>query len=494
MPLSFNGIPDNLRVPLAYIEFDNTRAMSGPGTINYKVLLLGQRLTSGQVAAGVLTRIINADHAEQAFGMGSMLASMFKAFKDANRTIETWAIGLADDAEGVAATGLLDIAGPATASGVINLYIAGVRIRTAITASDTAAQVATKLIAAINSNPRLPVTAGTVSEHTNQVRLTARHKGALGNQLDLRLNYYPEDATPAGLTITITAMASGAGDPDITDALVAMGDEWWNALVNPYTDSSNLGVLQTELGNRFGPLSMKDCQAWSAVPGSYGTMAALGDAYNTQGFTIMGCGLSPTAPWIWASVNCAIGCASLSIDPARPLQNLVLPNLLPPAVGDRLDFPTRNLLLYDGISTFKVISGNQVAIERQITTYKTNILGAADESYLDVETPATLAYLRYSWRTRMELRFPRHKLRADPPDGIALPLGQPIVTPSMLRDETISLFREWEQAGLVEGFDQFVEEILVEIDASDKNRINMLIGPNLVNQLRILAGQIQFVL
>lgn len=496
MSVVLAGVPDQLRVPLAYIEFDNTRALSGAGSIAYKVLLIGQRQTVGQVAAGVLQRILSPDHAEQAFGMGSMLAAMFKGFKTANRMMETWAIALNDDAEGTAATGLLSLAvAEGLSAGTLNLYIAGIRIRIGVTASNTAAELATKLIAAINANPRLPVVASAVIGQTHQVRLTANHKGKVGNDLDVRLNYYPEDTTPVGLTVTITGMSSGAGNPDITAALSALGDEWWNALVVPYTDSANLTALQTELESRWGPLSMKDCRAWMAFKGTHGETADFGADLNSQHFTIMGIGSSPTPPYVWAAVNAAVANASLAIDPARPLQTLELPGVLPPATGDRWDFTSRNLLLYDGISTYKVTPDNRVLIERQITTYQTNALGAEDESYLDVEIPATLSFLRYSWRQRIELRFPRHKLRADPPPGISLPLGQPIVTPSMIREETLSLFNEWEREdGVAEGFDQFKDALVIEIDSSNKNRVNCLIAPDLVNQFRIFAGQIQFIL
>jgi phage tail sheath gpL-like len=130
-------------------------------------------------------------------------------------------------------------------------------------------------------------------------------------------------------------------------------------------------------------------------------------------------------------------------------------------------------------------------IERLVTTYQTNPLSIPDPSYLDVETMRTLAYLRYSVRARIALKFPRHKL-AD--DGTLFDPGQAVVTPSSIRSELISLFRDWERAGLVEDFEQFKDELIVERDANDQNRVNMRMGPNLINQFRVFAGQIQFLL
>src|SRR3546814_16230396 len=90
-------------------------------------------------------------------------------------------------------------------------------------------------------------------------------------------------------------------------------------------------------------------------------------------------------------------------------------------------------LLFDGISTFRVDAGGVVVIERTITTYKTNTFGAADPSYLDVETLKTLTFLRFDLRNLIALRFPRHKLAND---GTAFARGQAVVTPKVIRSRS----------------------------------------------------------
>ncbi|MDF9346370.1 hypothetical protein OH693_07990 [Escherichia coli] len=41
--ISFNAIPSDVRVPLTYIEFDNSNAVSGtPATFRQRVLMFGQ--------------------------------------------------------------------------------------------------------------------------------------------------------------------------------------------------------------------------------------------------------------------------------------------------------------------------------------------------------------------------------------------------------------------------------------------------------------------
>jgi phage tail sheath gpL-like len=204
----------------------------------------------------------------------------------------------------------------------------------------------------------------------------------------------------------------------------------------------------------------------------------------------MGCGIAPTAPHVLASVYAAVAAASLSIDPARPLQTLPLPGVLAPALAARWTMEERNLLLFDGISTAMIGPDGTVMIERAITTYQVNAFGVSDPSYLDVNTPATLSYIRYATRARITQKFPRHKL-AD--DGTRFSPGQAIVTPKTIKAELMALFRELELAGLVEDFSQYKADLIVERNANDRNRLDVLSSPNLINQFRVFAEQIQFI-
>jgi phage tail sheath gpL-like len=182
---------------------------------------------------------------------------------------------------------------------------------------------------------------------------------------------------------------------------------------------------------------------------------------------------------------------ALAIDPARPVQTLELPGVVAPRVADRFIFTERDALLRDGISTARHNDAGATFVERVITTYQTNASGAEDVSYLDVETMKTLAYLRFDLRQLIALRFPRHKL-AD--DGTAFARGQAVVTPGTLRAEIIARFKQWEAQGLVEGVDQFKADLIVRRSPTDPNRVDAMLPPDLVNQFRVLAAQIEFLL
>lgn len=488
MTISFNQIPNDRRVPFVYIEFDNSRAVRGPQTQSYKILQIGQKTAAGSKPALIPVQVRSIDQAAQYFGAGSILHRMLQGHFENNTTTEVWALPLDDDAASVKATGSFQFTGPATESGILYVYIGGDRIKVGVISGDTDLQIAAACKAAIDAAMSLPVTA-TVNNAT--VTLTAKNGGESGNFIDLRHSYYDGEKIPEGVTLTITPMTSGAGNPDIDGAFSTIGSEQYNVIVLPYTDQPNLSKIDTELSNRWGPITQNDGLAVTVTNVPYANLASLGNGQNSKHLVIAASPKFPTLPWQTAAALAAVVAYYGSIDPARPFQTLTLNGVLPPPVEDRLNPEERNLLLYDGISTLLIDSVGKVRIERMITTYKTNDFGAPDTSYLDLTTILTLSYLRYDLRNYILQKYPRHKLAND---GTRFGPGQAIVTPKLMKAEIISKFREWESIGLVEDITQFKNDLIVERNPSDPNRLDVMMPPDLVNQLLITAAQIGFIL
>lgn len=489
MSISFNQIPINLRVPGAYLEIDNSQAVTGLGILPAKVLVVGQMLPAGTGEALKATRILSNKQAIGLFGRGSMLARMLDKGKKANDFVEVWAIPLVDLPAGVAATGSIAVTGTATSAGIVSLLIAGRLVRVGVQAGQTAAATATAIVAAIAAEPDLPVTAAVEGDPASSVKLTARHKGLCGNDLDIRVNYYRGEETPAGLTLAITAISGGAGNPDIAPVFASIGDEWFTDFVMPYRDAPNLSALEEELASRFGPMRMIDGHAYAATGGTHGEISTIGESRNSPHLSILGLARCPTPPEEIAAVLAVASAFALANDPARPVQTLTLPGVLAPALEDRFSAAERNLLLHSGISTATVDAGGNVVIERVCTTYRETVTGLDDPSYLNIETLKTLTYLRYDTRTFFWRKYPRHKL-AD--DGTRFGPGQPVMTPKVAKAELVARFILWEEAGLVEGREQFKADLFVERDGTDKDRLNAIIPPDIINQLRVFAGLVQF--
>ena len=318
-------IPTTLRVPFVYIEFDPSRAFQGPSVLQYNALLIGQCIATGTKydagSSAVGPFLVNsADQASLFFGSGSMLHRMFIHWFQNDRITPVYAIALMDAATGVAATGTFAFSGTATANGTIYAYIDGELISVGVTIGDTATTVGDAIVAAMKAT--LPVTAANV---TGTVTFTAKNDGTQGNDVDIRLNYNEGEDLPAGITCTVTGMASGANDIDIQDAIDLFGDEWYQIIVGAYDDATNLALIETEMADRYGYLRMIDGLYVFAKRGTLSALSTFGNTRNSPHVTCMeNGGVNGVGSPTWSCELAAAYGAQLSaegqIDPARPFQ------------------------------------------------------------------------------------------------------------------------------------------------------------------------------
>ena len=77
-------------------------------------------------------------------------------------------------------------------------------------------------------------------------------------------------------------------------------------------------------------------------------------------------------------------------------------------------------------------------------------------------------------------------------DGANITAGQKVATPAIIRAEIVAWASLLVSENIIENLDQFEEDLVVERDGTDVNRVNVVLFPNLVNQFRILAGKITF--
>lgn len=487
-------IPNDLRVPSFYVEFDPSRAFQGPSILRYKVLLIGGRLAGSLRPELVIDKVTSYSQAIQLYGAGSQLALQFKSFFANNKISDVYGISLDDDGGGVKAAGTFVIGGSATADGSLVAYIGGVRIPIAVASGETATQIGDALKAAIDANTELPVTAVNVA---GTVTVTAKNSGEPGNEIDIRINYNLGEELAAGITCSVNGsgvqgiLSSGANNPALASVIAVIGDEWYNIIQAPYWDPTNMTAIEAELADRFGPLRMIDGIYVTSRMGTLGTLASWGDGKNSPHVTVPQSQKYPT----WSNQFAAAWAGRLAkeaqADPARPFQTLPLVGILPPSIEDRFILTENNSLLFDGISTSYTDSGGVVRIQRCITQYQVNPQGSEDIAYLDVNTLVTLMFMRFDLRTQMLTRYPRAKL-AD--DGVQIGPGQQVMTPLLGKAEAINIFRGWETLGLVENVAQFKKDLEVIRSLTDPNRLDFILPPDLMNQFRVGAAVIQFLL
>jgi len=493
MSISFNEVPSSIRVPFMYAEFDNSRAIQGSGSQPYTALIIGQKLSTGADAELVPAEVTSAAQAQSKYGEGSQLHHMVKAFKDVNPLMAVTCVAIDDLLAGVEATGKIDLgaAQAATADGIYAVYHGGRRYQVAVSSGDDQDAIATAMAAEINADTLRFSDAAVNGVNAYEVDLTCRHKGVEGSYIDTRINYYSDDELPAGVTApTITAMASGAGNPDIQEVIDVLDDTQYIGIIHPWTDAANLAALKTELDDRNGPLRQVDGMAITARTDTFANQTTLGESRNDRFLTVMSA-YGPDHQARWAAAYGARLLQAAEIDSARTSQTLTLPGILAPEKSERRRLEENNLHLYDGLSTFSIDASDTVQIQRAITTYRLNGSGGADESYLDCTTFFNLSFIRYDFRTSFLQKYPRHKL-AD--DGNNYSSGQPIMTPTVGKAFAVSKFQQWLEDGKVENSDQFINDLIVERSSSDVNRLDFLMSPDLINSLIVGAAKFAFLL
>jgi len=487
MTVPFSLMPANWRLPGGFVEISNAKAMQAEQ--QFKVLFIGQRLASGSVAAETLTRITSKDQGDADFGRGAMLTEMLRLGKAVDPFTETWAVALDENAVGVAANKDYTISGAATADGTMTWLIDGVKVPVGVSSGDSATTIGDAVVAAVAADTTLPVT---VTNALGVLTFVAKWKGESGNNIDIRLNYYQGEKLPEGVTVDIMAgtLANGTTNPDITPALAALGNEQFNWIVCPYTDAANLAVLENWLDSRWGPVVQADGRAFAAYRGNHAATGTFGSGRNHPHVSYLATNTSPQAPYKIAAINAMTVANPLAQDPARPLSTLHLVGMLPPANSERWTDSERNLLLFDGMSTYYVDPSGRCHIERQITSYQTNDLGVDDISYLNIQRPETLSRIRYEQVARVsKFIVGRYKLSGTDEQFGA---GEPILNEDSIRAELLALYKDvFMERGWCEDFEYYKATIVIEIDTAT-GRVDWKDEPQLVGQAHTFAGLMQF--
>jgi phage tail sheath gpL-like len=489
--VSFREIPADVLVPGQYIEIDGSRADSGTPPIPRKIVIVGQKIAAGTAITAPPTEVPVAtiDQVVQLGGRGSLLAQMAAEVFKANPYGKFTVIAADDLPAGVVATGSLVVVGPAVESGTIALFIDGTLVQVGVTKNDTAIQIAANIATQVNAVLDLPLWVP-VAPSTATVSFSARHKGECGNDIDIRHSFYLGQRLPSGVTMTVTPMAGGTGNPDIGPLLAAIKGDDRIVLISPWTDSTNVVKIEADFADRYGPMKQQESHCFAALSGTFATLVTYGTGRNSPHVSIIPREGNMVAPWRIAASVAGLCSMRGSSDPARPYFGMVLPGIPAPAENARFDQPSRNNLLKNGISTLRYDAGGNAMIEMVATTYKTNAFGVPTRAYFKLQSKWTADYFRYAWKVLIATRYPDFKL-AD--DGTNFAPGQPIVTPSVLRIETIGLARTLEYAGIIENVDDFKKTLLILRSIANPNQVNAVATPNLVNQFDVFAAAVKFI-
>ncbi len=485
--ISFSNIAPNTRIPLFYVQFDNSQA--GANQTPQRALLLGQTILSQPAYPAFVPDLKTAINL---YGAGSMLARMYGAYRKNDTFGEVQCFPLADASGAAAATGTMTLAGPATAAGTLPLYVAGQQVFVGVSAGDSATTIGTNTAAATNAKPGLPCTATAAS---GVVTWTAKNKGAAAGALDLRMAYAGVrggEVVPAGVTYTFAAFSGGVTDPDLAAVGPALGNTTFDYIGMGYTGSTQLtemSAIMSDSVGRWSPTEQLFGGVFTCKQDTSTNLLTLGGTVNDQHTTIVGVYDSPTPAFEWAAAWTGTVAPALNADPARPLQTLTINGVLAPPPHSRFTNTVAQSLLTTGIALPAFADDGTASVMRCVTTYQDNSLGQADQSYLDAETLYTLMAITRQLKSAITQKFPRSKL-AD--NGTPIGPGQAIVTPNIIFAEICSQYALMMTAGLVENAAAMAAATFVVRNINDPSRVDILFAPYLISGMRIAAVLNQF--
>ena len=466
--ISFDTIPSSIRVPGQYIEFNTRNAVQGLPQNPQSVLLLAPMLSSGIQAALTPVQLFSDAEAGDLFGRGSWAQLMVRQAFSNNAYLDLTVIGLHDHSAGVAATGSLNINGTVQTASALTLMIGGVHVNVAVSAGQTAEQVAQKCVDVINA-AALPVSA-TVSAQT--LTLTAKCKGEIGNEISLSAN-----AGTSGLTINVNAMANGTKNADISAALAKVAGKHYHIIVSPFNDDANIKALSKHITQVSNAIEQRGCIGVLGHRGSMATGATLAGKLNDGRITCAWYKGADEANALIAAGYAAV--LAFEEDPAKPLNTLEIKGLNMTTPENAPLFNECNNALYNGLTPLTVVA-NKVQIMRAVSTYTKSASNVDDPSLLDITTIRTLDYVRRSVKERIALRFPRDKL-----SDRLLP---------KIRSEILDVLIKLEQAEIIENAEANKAKLLVSRSLQDPNRVNAVIPADVVNGLHVFAGRIDLIL
>ena len=217
MPLELNSLASAVGSGVKNVVFTPTASV-----LPRKILLIGTYdPPKTEVVDEVPVLITSSEDAGDQFGFGFQVHRLALNAEKGSKGIETWIQPQAET--GTEAAGQFDWTGSAgVVAGTLAIYIGGERVAVTIETAATIEEISDAVVAAINADEDLPVTAVKVAV-TFETDITAKSKGLEGDSIDLSLNLDVGDETPTGIVSAITAMTGGAGVPIIQDALDALG-------------------------------------------------------------------------------------------------------------------------------------------------------------------------------------------------------------------------------------------------------------------------------
>lgn len=482
------NIPANISAPI--FAFDVQSA--GQFENESRLLLLGHASATGSLAAGEIAPCNSRIDARTLCGAGSMLEAMFLIARQNAEAQEIWIGNVAEATTAEIRTITVGAVPAAGGQGVIE--IAGEPIVIDIAAGASSASVATALGAAINAyfnrltNMSLPYTA---TVNAAVVSIAARHKGTYAAGIDINVPVIEGGNAFTGI-LTFAVATPGAGAPNVANVLASLGDEPFDMIVCPFSDATNLGLLETflsEIGGRWSYAKQVYGHAFvvkTDTSSNLTTYSLAKDNWHVTTIPRFASGgfaqpdymwlagmVARIAPWFGGGANG---------DVSRNQTGLIVEGLSAPRDRDYWmnDYATRDAFIKSGLSTWSINRNGDVIIDKIITHHQTTN-GAPDTTFRDIQKIGQLTYALRKFRAALAYEHSNKAISNDNPDNL------PAITTT--KDIRNTLYHTYvSMSGVLENSGDALAAMTVVRDTDNPNRVNAVVPLDFVNPLDIFAG------
>jgi len=364
----------------------------------------------------------------------------------------------------VAATGEVDFAGTTgVLAGTLHMYLGGVYTPVAVTDAMTIELLTDACVAAITAKKELAVS-GAKHVTTFELDLTSKSKGTWGNFISIAFNLAAGQVLPTGVVAAVTDMASGANDPDITDALDGLGtgddanEEFFTDVVHGY---GMVAAVMDKILTYVGPGDTKTglyaktvsrpfrVLTGDTVAGSAGLTAALviSDARLTDRANgVISVPDSESHPSEIAAQTIGHMARINQVRGAQHYVDIQLIGIWPGTQADRWtsDYDNRDIAVNGGISPTRVKSGS-VFLQNVVTYYRPASVPVDSNGYREM---VNISKIQNMMHTQREL-FEQEKWQ-----GISIVTDVVKVTSTVdrakardidaVKDDLVGLYKAWE--------------------------------------------------
>lgn len=366
-------------------------ALTSPN-LPQKIYVLGTGNIANQATMPLEKReITSAKEAGDLYGYGSPIYQTMRILRPVNSdgvgAIPTVVFAQADAGGATAAVAPCDVTISTTATDSATHYavingrkeIDGKQFAYSVVKGDTDVIVIGKIVDAINAVLGSPVIAATVGTPVTSFTLTTKYAGAHAAGLSVSFDTNGKDC---GITYTVSAVTGGTGVVVLTNALAAIGNEWYTWLINPYgtaafdTLEAYNGVPDpTNPTGRYQSIVMKPLiSVWGSSEDDKADLIAITDAAARKSqvtHALAPAPLSKGQPWEAAANMVYLSAVTAQNSPHLDVCGQSYPDMPVPIdgqIGDMSDYNNRDYLAGRGSSTVDIIAGKYV-VQDFVTTY-----------------------------------------------------------------------------------------------------------------------------